>query len=212
MINVQTASTAELLAFFNANTGGAQVKKFADRKTAERRVSALIAEMIEEGDAEGYDMSGVTIVDSADAQNEAWYGHTHCPACGINLGNGVTTYEDLRSNKNHDVDTKGMTHEYMCLGCGACFGPEIVRKTAKPVVSTGKLRPAMQASLKLDRRMRQVETGQEWVNPLRMRRENPEWMTSSQQDRLTKLLYTAAKAGTKAQVTINGRTFELVNV
>jgi len=47
---VAKASTADLLAFFNANTGGAQVKKFADRKTAERRVKALIEEMIADGD------------------------------------------------------------------------------------------------------------------------------------------------------------------
>lgn len=45
MINVTTATTAELLAFFNANSGAATVKKFADRKTAERRVSALLATM-----------------------------------------------------------------------------------------------------------------------------------------------------------------------
>jgi hypothetical protein len=45
MINVTTATTAELLAFFNANSGATPVKKFADRKTAERRVSALIATM-----------------------------------------------------------------------------------------------------------------------------------------------------------------------
>lgn len=47
---VAKASTAELLTFFNTNTGGAQVKKFADRKTAERRVLALIDEMIADGD------------------------------------------------------------------------------------------------------------------------------------------------------------------
>ena len=43
MITVATATTAELLAFFNSNSGKPPVKKFADRKTAERRVAALLA-------------------------------------------------------------------------------------------------------------------------------------------------------------------------
>ena len=47
---IKTATMAELLAFFNANTGGAQVKKFSDRKNAETRVSKLMDEMIADGD------------------------------------------------------------------------------------------------------------------------------------------------------------------
>jgi hypothetical protein len=45
-MNISTASAAELVAFFNANcerAGMKPVKKFADRKTAERRVDAMIA-------------------------------------------------------------------------------------------------------------------------------------------------------------------------
>lgn len=41
MLNITTATTAELVAFYNANAS-TPVKKFADRKTAERRVAALI--------------------------------------------------------------------------------------------------------------------------------------------------------------------------
>ncbi len=37
-----SATTAELIAFFNTNTGGAQVTKFSDRKTAERRLSKIM--------------------------------------------------------------------------------------------------------------------------------------------------------------------------
>jgi hypothetical protein len=43
-INTSAATTAELLAFFNAHSGK-PVKKFADRKTAERRVNELLATM-----------------------------------------------------------------------------------------------------------------------------------------------------------------------
>lgn len=48
-LTLATRTTAQLLAFFNANTAGAQVKKFADRKTAERRVLALAEELEAEG-------------------------------------------------------------------------------------------------------------------------------------------------------------------
>jgi hypothetical protein len=43
VINVQNASMAELLAYFNANSGKPPVKRFADRKSAEKRVLALPA-------------------------------------------------------------------------------------------------------------------------------------------------------------------------
>lgn len=73
-MQVSTATTAELIAFFNANTGGNPVKKFADRKTAERRVQALIDEMVEEGVAveppvldEEY--TSIKITESTDAKN-----------------------------------------------------------------------------------------------------------------------------------------------
>lgn len=48
MKNVTTATTKELVQFFNANCaviGANPVKRFADRKTAERRVNAVIEAM-----------------------------------------------------------------------------------------------------------------------------------------------------------------------
>lgn len=47
MINVKTATTAELISFFNKYSA-TPVKKFQDRATAERRVSAIIALLAEE--------------------------------------------------------------------------------------------------------------------------------------------------------------------
>lgn len=41
MLNISTATTAELVAYFNKHSAK-PVKKFADRKTAERRVAALM--------------------------------------------------------------------------------------------------------------------------------------------------------------------------
>lgn len=44
-INVRQSTMAQLLAFFNANTGGNVVAKFRDRVTAEKRVQKLVDEM-----------------------------------------------------------------------------------------------------------------------------------------------------------------------
>lgn len=79
-------------------------------------------------------------------------------------------------------------------------------KPAKPQ------RPAMQSTLKLDRRVRHVATGQTWKNCYQLWRAQPEWMTSAQVDRLTAQLYAAAKKGYKITVTVNGREFSLVKV
>ncbi len=41
MIDVTKATAAELVAYYNAHSGKSPIKKFADRKTAEKRVAAL---------------------------------------------------------------------------------------------------------------------------------------------------------------------------
>ena len=73
-------------------------------------------------------------------------------------------------------------------------------------------RPAMQASLKLDRTITCVETGESWKNAYQMWVAHPDWMTSSQQDRLTAQLYAAAKQGEQKRLVINDRTYMLINV
>jgi hypothetical protein len=73
-------------------------------------------------------------------------------------------------------------------------------------------RPAMQASLKLDRTITCVETGESWKNAYQMWVAHPDWMTSSQQDRLTAQLYAAAKQGEQKRLVINDRTYMLMNV
>jgi len=42
MFDVTKAKMAELVTYYNANSGKPAIKKFADRKTAERRVAALV--------------------------------------------------------------------------------------------------------------------------------------------------------------------------
>lgn len=42
MIDVKKATAAELVNYYNAKSGKKPIKKFADRKTAEKRVAALV--------------------------------------------------------------------------------------------------------------------------------------------------------------------------
>lgn len=86
---------------------------------------------------------------------------------------------------------------------------KVMNQRATP---SSQARPVMQASLKLDRTLTCVDTGETWPNAYKMWCAHPDWMTSSQQDRLTAQLYAAAKLGEQKQLSINGRTFKLLNV
>lgn len=87
---------------------------------------------------------------------------------------------------------------------------------SKPPEPVKPDRPNMKDSLKLDRTIRCInKNGRElgvWSNAHQMWKDNPYLLTSSQQDRLTKQLYAAAKQGVRLVVTINERQFSLVNV
>jgi hypothetical protein len=122
-IDVKTAKTAELVAFYNEHAeqlGKKQVTKFADRQTAELRVTMMIADLeaatTEEDKPWGYEVHGLT----------------HCPHCGIHLDNGIGEH-------GQEVNDKIIKHEkfqYVCLACGTEFGPAIPGKTeADPVRS-----------------------------------------------------------------------------
>ena len=82
----------------------------------------------------------------------------------------------------------------------------------EPIVEVAIVREAQKTSMKLDRTIICIGFDGEWKNAYRMWKEHTDWMTSSQQDSLTKKLYEAAKRGEKITVEINGRSFELVNV
>jgi len=210
-LNVSLATTAELLAFFNANTSGAAVKKFSDRKTAERRVNALVAEMSQVDEVVEEHADRMTVAadrDVAFVTGFSVHGHLNCPHCGTHLENGVGTH----LQEVNGVEIQHDKFEFACLACGEEFGPAITKTARK---NLDKLtRPQMQASLKLDRTIQCVETKETWKNAFRMWKEHADWMTSAQVDRLTRVLYTAAKQPNPvaANVTINGRTFKLVNV
>lgn len=91
------------------------------------------------------------------------------------------------------------------------LSPVPTSRVIKQVVDTST-RPVMKDSLKLDRTIICVNTGETWKNAYKMWRDNPDWMTSAQQDRLTAQLYAAAKIGEQKIIEINNRSFMLVNV
>lgn len=71
----------------------------------------------------------------------------------------------------------------------------------------------MSSSLQLDRRIIVYDTKGSSLgmfhNVHQLWKAYPKWVTGAQVDRLTRVLYTAAKAGVRESVTINERTFEL---
>jgi hypothetical protein len=207
-LNVSLATTAQLLAFFNANTSGAAVKKFADRKTAERRVNALMAEMSQVDEVVEETASTIVTARDVGVTGFSVHGHRNCFHCGTYLKNGVGTH----LQEVNGVEIQHDKFEFACLACGEEFGPAITKTARKNLDEL--TRPQMQASLKLDRTIQCVETKETWKNAFRMWKEHADWMTSAQVDRLTRVLYTAAKQPNPvaATVTINGRTFKLVNV
>ena len=83
----------------------------------------------------------------------------------------------------------------------------VMKQRADTVVRTN-----MKTTLKLDRTITCIETGEVWKNAHQMWLDKPEWMSSGQQDRLTAQLYAAAKQGERKEIVVNGRTFCLVNV
>jgi len=105
-INVTTAKTAELVAFYNEHTGKS-IKKFQNRATAERRVQDLIdslEEAMTEQDQQALDIRE----EQEDQELKAATGRTHCPACDVHLSNG------------YDINEK--TGGAICMGCGHEWG------------------------------------------------------------------------------------------
>jgi hypothetical protein len=85
-------------------------------------------------------------------------------------------------------------------------------KVINQVNTPNNTRPVMKDSLKLDRTLICLSSGEIWKNAYQMWRERPEWLTSAQQDRLTAQLYAAAKIGEQKIIQINERSFMLVSV
>lgn len=82
--------------------------------------------------------------------------------------------------------------------------------STKPVVKS--FQNTMSTSLKLDRTVRHVETGETYKNCFRLFTE-AKLLTNAQSDKLSGILYKEAKQGIKVTFSFGeGLTFELVNV
>lgn len=120
-MNVTTATTAELVAFYNAKSAK-PVKKFADRKTAERRVAALLAADQQQN------LVKVTAQEVAAAARRAMAADNahelRCPECG-DTDNLTTGAVKLLRGMQHVVNE----HIADCHMCGHEWNIE----TGKPV-------------------------------------------------------------------------------
>lgn len=214
-MNVQLATTAELVSFYNANVPADKlIKKFADRKTAERRCNELqqriwAAERSSEVRIDQLLVAPAEVAESNSSVSDyAVHGHTNCPSCGVHLSNGVGV-------DGQEVNGKTIRHDafqFECLACGHEFGPAVVktnhyvRPSGAPITS----RPALVASLKLDRRILSVASGIVYENACQVWKAG--LVSAAQGDRLSAVLYGAAKAGNRLMsVTINGHVFTLAN-
>lgn len=113
MINVQTATTAELVAFYNAHANK-PVNKFADRKTAERRVNELMA---------GIKFSKPSAKKAAALAEQPAH-ELRCPACGDTENLTCGEYKILRGQQH-------LVNEHIA-DCHSC-GHEWNTNTGKPV-------------------------------------------------------------------------------
>lgn len=137
----------------------------------------------------------------------AQHGLTRCPHCEVHLRNGVGEHGD-------DVNGTRVKHDrfrFSCLACGGEFGPELSKPARRAPASTAKtLRPAMVESLKLDRRITHLVSETEatvYENACRVWKAG--LVSASQGDRLSGLLYGAAKNGEYPVVEVAGHRFQL---
>jgi hypothetical protein len=213
--NPRAATAQELLEFYNANNTPL-VKRFSDRRTAERRCQETVdrlnaaqnlasiistkwaqAEVAATAPAQHPDAASVTGYDQ--------HGHINCPHCGTHLSNGVGADRD-------EVNGRVIRHnkfKFACLGCGEEFGPALKAGRSSSAAKPAGSRPAMVQSLKLDRRIVHVETGAVYANACQVWKAG--LVSSAQGDRLSALLYGMAKQGVFTPACVNGHYFKLLN-
>ena len=209
--NIAAATSAELLTFFNANTGGAQIKKFADRPTAEKRVQKLVDEIAAEGlAAEEFEPAEVAFFaaqrsaeETAEvAVPEAMSGvyEPSCPKCGATLD--ITSGRIVNRFGKQVLVDEGV---FTCHGCSHEWGT--ADKASKTPAAYRTVRNNMVSSLKLDRRIVHTDTGTTYANACQVWKAG--LVSASQGDRLSAVLYGAAKNNDRVVTIINGHTFRL---
>lgn len=201
--NTRAATMSQLLAFFNANTGGAQVKKFADRPTAEKRVQKLVDEMAAE---ELVEETVEVVVDHSAANTRiatmlaAEVSGDACPNCGATQD--ITSGRVINRFGHQVLVDEGL---FTCHSCSHEWGT--ADKAAEATAAYRTVRNNMVTSLKLDRRIVHTDTGSIYANACQVWKAG--LVSASQGDRLSSALYTAAKNNDRVTTVVNGHTFRL---
>jgi hypothetical protein len=86
--------------------------------------SAVLADEVEEPTQKEIDESN----DDDTVSNFNIHGQTHCPHCGIHLGNGIGVDGDEVNGK----PLYNKQFEFVCLACGGEFGEKIAHRALKP--------------------------------------------------------------------------------
>ena len=208
--NVQTATTAQLVEFYNDHAESS-IKKFRDRATAEARCQAIL-DAIAADEAKPVTPLEKKIGGMTLAETVAFAKSVAEKKGKIAKAEPVKPAEVMKPNTGNPVveEKQQVTEEKLV---------EEVSKVEGERAHSATQADTMKTSLKLDRTIVATwktaegnECSGEWKNAYQMWKANPTWMTSSQQDTLTAKLYAAAKKGDKITVEINGRAFELLNV
>lgn len=137
-VDLEMDTLAELAAFYN-KVAEKPVKRFADRKSAARRIRAELDALAERTDrvryaiptgSETFDVVEETPVepefDAVDQELMDRFGRCDCPSCGVHLSNGVLEEGDDGANGEPPIK---MDHfRFECMGCGHEFGPVVKRR------------------------------------------------------------------------------------
>jgi hypothetical protein len=196
-LNVRTASAAELLAFYNQHAGK-PVRRFADRPTAERRCRELAATLTF--------LSTQAPTEQPEMLNKP-YRVGVCPKCGAHEDITCGQVRTLRNGLQEVINE----HEAFCHPCGHEFnyatGEPVKRRKRTHALTRTAPRPVMRESLKLDRRIRHLDTNTVYANACRVWKAG--LVSSSQGDRLSAFLYAAAKRNEFPVANVNEHRFQL---
>lgn len=101
-----------------------------DHDLAERLLVARLSE--HHRTVETPHFNATKIDTSEDLDNIQATGYSHCPHCGIHLGNGVTDFDGMVDSHGSEREAlKLMSHEWSCLGCNGEWGAAVGKKASK---------------------------------------------------------------------------------
>jgi hypothetical protein len=122
-INVKSAATADLLAFLNAHSGKAPVKRFSTRAAGERRVAALLEELGSKATKPATKKTAAATSKKGGYVQAYVDGSPVCPSCGGHVD--VTAGEVIETKRGQRVVNEHIAFHHAC-------GHEWDMNTGKP--------------------------------------------------------------------------------